>query len=161
MDAIKALKLLIDVPEDEWCRFTYLDITTKTCCAVGHLVRIDNSYTYDDLNNQLGISMQLSGEMESFLADTRNAYEKIHDKPLCIMSVNDKPTEEYRQKTSKQRVIAFLIDMIKYENRDADEILKSILNSENNEKIVHDVKSIAVCDSAKHLLHEIQGAAYN
>jgi hypothetical protein len=109
--AQEAKRLLGGIPEDEWMTDEFGNGKNK-CCAIGHLMRITsedpNNYTPSHCSDvfRFGVAgCPLRVASEEFIA--------MKDLDMFdISDINNTETESYPQPTPKQRVMAFIDDMI-------------------------------------------------
>ena len=108
--AQKALRLLNEVPSDEFITGDYTDKVGK-CCAIGHLERLtkdpsdySNKNCYDNTTT-FGYAVRT--------ASTKFIKEKHNTDYACIAEVNNKPRlNGYTEPVIKDRVIHLLKDMV-------------------------------------------------
>lgn len=96
--AKKALGILSKIPENKWITEKYGNGTG--CCAIGHYHRIVEGLKYKDIPNLnvIGINEE-AGNLNCMASPS-------------LASINDGTNLNYKQPTPKQRVIAFLNDVI-------------------------------------------------
>jgi len=104
--AEKALRILREVPEDEWITDMYTDGKSR-CCAIGHYTRLtsDNPNDYSNTNCR---------EKELSLREVTGAFiNKVHSESANIACVNNYPyINGYTEPVIKHRVIHLLEDMV-------------------------------------------------
>ncbi len=106
--AQEALRLLKEVPEDQWITDQYTDKIGK-CCSLGHYARLKKGYkSYDMWNNYYEDSYTLREKTQEFLAKKYNLNNEED-----LSTVNNEPTVNgYTQESIKERVITCLSEMV-------------------------------------------------
>ena len=102
----KGLKLLKDVPEDQWLTGTNTNSKNK-CCANGHYNRLTSSNPNDYSNENCGFLT----EQDSF--GQLDEATKLLTGGCCLYEVNDRCAYGITLPTPKERVLYFLKEIIK------------------------------------------------
>ena len=112
--AQEALRLLKDIPEDEFITEKFTDTISK-CCVLGHYRRLKSNNPED----YSAANIQWRKEGEELRQLSIDFSLKIHKTYLSIASVNNRDlsyqavNKFYKQETPKARSIAMLENMVK------------------------------------------------
>lgn len=108
MNVTESAQLLLDhfepIPESLWCEHTLISPDEKRCCALGHI------RCQPDLQGRYYLS---SKEVPGFGGLLDAWYIVFQATNINMTKVNDGLYSKYSQPTPKQRMVAFLQDVIK------------------------------------------------
>ena len=106
LTADKLIRFFSVIPEEGWCRGSFLDVETGQSCAMGWFIR--------GYFGQYNPIKWVAGQLAAHNVIGAWSHKVIHRLGpgyyQDIASVNDGHSRYYRQPTPKQRVLAFLED---------------------------------------------------
>ncbi len=120
--AQEALRLLKDIPEEEWITDYFTNLKSK-CCVIGHYTRLNsenpNDYLVTNCNDRF--SGKLRKYTTRFMKENKRFYRgndisDINNGELISLQIESKElksNETYKKVGPKQRVILFLEWMVK------------------------------------------------
>lgn len=115
MNPSQALEMLKDIPEEQYLTFGYTDGVNR-CCFVGHLVRLTSPdpTDYSEGNCWPAYRHFSKDAYEAALPHVKEVVDFIEQfsKNGNFEEVNNKYHPNYKQDTIKERVEAFLTDLI-------------------------------------------------